>query len=76
MGDPLVPLPQAIRLARHTVRIIRQNILVFAFGFNGVAIVLAGSRVLGPVAAALFHQVGSLLVLLNAMRLLGFQRWG
>ena len=32
MGDPLVPLPQAIRLARQTVRIIRQNILVFAFG--------------------------------------------
>ena len=76
MGDPLVPLPQAIRLARQTVRIIRQNILVFAFGLNGVAIVLAGLRVLGPVAAAIFHQVGSLLVLLNAMRLLGFQRWG
>jgi len=76
MGDPLIPLPQAIRLARQTVRIIRQNILVFAFGVNGVAIVLAGVRVLGPVAAAIFHQVGSLLVLLNAMRLLGFQRWG
>ena len=75
MGDPLVPLPQAIRLARQTVRIIRQNILVFAFGLNGVAIVLAGLRILGPVAAAIFHQIGSLLVLLNAMRLLGFERW-
>ncbi len=29
---------------------------------------------LGPVAAAIFHQIGSLLVLLNAMRLLGFER--
>ena len=76
MGDPLVPLPQAIRLARQTVRIIRQNILVFAFGLNGVAIVLAGLRVLGPVAAAIFHQVGSLLVLLNAMRLLGYRALG
>ena len=28
-----------------------------------------------PVAAALFHQVGSVLVLLNAMRLLWFERW-
>ena len=26
-------------------------------------------------AAAVFHQVGSLLVLLNSLRLLGFQRW-
>lgn len=76
MGDPLAPLPQAIRLARQTVKIIRQNILVFAFGLNGVAILLAGLRVLGPVAAAIFHQIGSLLVLLNAMRLLGFERWG
>lgn len=28
-----------------------------------------------PVAAALFHQLGSLLVLLNSMRLLWFERW-
>ena len=47
----------------------------FAFGLNGLAVLLAGLRVLGPVAAAIFHQVGSLLVLLNAMRLLGFERW-
>ena len=76
MGDPLLPLPQAVRLARQTVRIIRQNIVLFAFGLNGVAIVLAGLRVLGPLAAAIFHQVGSLLVLLNAMRLLGYKDWG
>ncbi|HEY2154656.1 MAG TPA: heavy metal translocating P-type ATPase, partial [Isosphaeraceae bacterium] len=76
MGDPLEPLPEAVRLARQTVRVIRQNILLFAFGLNGLAVVLAGFRVLGPVAAAITHQVGSLLVLLNAIRLLGFERWG
>jgi Cu+-exporting ATPase len=75
MGAPLDPLPETIRLARQTVRVIRQNILFFAFGLNSLAIVLAGLRVLGPVAAAIFHQVGSLLVLLNAIRLLGFERW-
>ncbi len=37
----------------------------------GIAVILAGLRVLGPVAAAIFHQIGSLLVILNAMRLLG-----
>src|SRR6202012_2356759 len=76
MGAPLAPLPGAIRLARQAVRIIRQNILFFAFGLNALAVILAGLRVLGPVAAAIVHQVGSLLVLLNAIRLLGFERWG
>ncbi len=75
MGDPLASLPETIRLARHTVRVIRQNILLFAFGLNSVAIVLAGVRLLGPVAAAVLHQVGSLLVLLSAIRILGFGRW-
>ena len=75
MGEPLEPLPEAIRVARQTVKVIRQNILFFAFGLNGVAVVLAGLRVLGPVPAAILHQIGSLLVLLNAIRLLGFERW-
>src|SRR5262249_29647506 len=76
MGDPLEPLPEVVRLARQTVRVIRQNIVAFAFGLNGVAVALAGLRVLGPVAAAFLHEVGSLLVLLNAIRLLGLERWG
>jgi Cu+-exporting ATPase len=75
LGDPLAALPQMFRLARHTTRVIRQNILIFAFGFNGLAILLAGVRVMGPVAAAIVHQVGSLLVLLSAIRILGFERW-
>ena len=75
LGDPLPALPETIRLARQTVRIIRQNILFFAFGFNAIAVALAGLRVMGPVAAAIVHQIGSLLVLLNAIRLLGFERW-
>jgi Cu+-exporting ATPase len=75
MGDPLAPLPEAIAMSRRAVRTIRQNILLFAFGLNAVAVVLAGLRVLGPVAAAVLHQVGSLLVILNAVRLLGADGW-
>ena len=37
MGDPLRPLPLLLRLSRETVRIIRQNILIFAFGSTGSA---------------------------------------
>ena len=75
LGDPLAALPETIRLTRQTVRVIRQNIVLFAFGFNAVAVLLAGLRVLGPVAAAIVHQAGSLLVLLSAIRILGFERW-
>src|SRR5262249_10566766 len=34
MGEPLKPLPLLVKLSRETVRIIRQNIIVFAFGVN------------------------------------------
>jgi Cu+-exporting ATPase len=84
MGDPLGPLPLLVRLSRETVRIIRQNILIFAFGVNGLGILLtawlwpllapASWYEQGPVAAVIYHQIGSLLVLLNAMRLLWFDR--
>lgn len=84
MGEPLAPLADLLRLSRETVRVIRQNIIVFAFfvNFAGVAltawIMPAWSETWmrrSPVAAALFHQCGSLLVLVNSMRLLWFERW-
>ncbi len=75
MGDPLRPLPGLVRLSRATVRVIHQNIVVFAFFVNGIAIVLAATKQLGPVGAAIYHQIGSFLVLVNAMRLLWFERW-
>src|SRR5258708_29453884 len=81
MGDPLRPLPLLVRLSRETVRIIRQNIFVFAFGVNGLGIVLTawlwpllatspGWYEQSPLAAVIYHQLGSLPVLLNALRLL------
>lgn len=75
LGDPLRNLPDLIHLSRATVSIIRQNIVIFAFGLNAVAIGSAMLGWLGPVPAAILHQVGSLLVLLNAMRLLVFGDW-
>jgi Cu+-exporting ATPase len=66
------------------VRIIQQNIVIFAFGVNAVGIVvtawlwplLAPPKWYeqSPVAAVVYHQLGSLAVLLNAMRLLWFER--
>lgn len=75
LGDPLIKLPELVELSRGAVRIIKQNIIGFAFGLNAVAVLLASLGVLSPVAAAILHQIGSLLVLLNAMRLLVFGDW-
>ncbi|MFO0796298.1 MAG: cation-translocating P-type ATPase family protein [Gemmataceae bacterium] len=85
MGEPLRPLPLLVRLSRETVKIIRQNILGFGFGVNLVGIVLTGWLwpllatgpgwyEKAPLIGVLYHQLGSLLVLLNSMRLLAFDR--
>lgn len=83
-GKPLQSLPFLIRLSRQMVAIIRQNILYFAFGVNFLGILLtawlwpillpASWFEQGPVAAVIYHQLGSLAVLLNSMRLLWFER--
>ena len=72
LGEPLRVLPDLVKLSRTTVAVIRQNIIGFAFGLNAVAMASAALGWLGPVAAAILHQAGSFLVLLNAMRLLAF----
>ena len=85
MGDPLRCLPLLLRLSRETVRVIRQNIIFFAFGVNGVGILLTAWlwpllapslewAEQAPLAAVVYHQLGSLAVLLNSMRLLWFER--
>jgi Cu+-exporting ATPase len=85
MGNPLRPLPLLLGVSREMVRVIRQNIIIFAFGVNGLGIVLTAWlwpitfnstewSEQGPLAAAIYHQLGSLAVLLNSMRLLWFRR--
>ncbi len=76
LGEPLQVLPGLVSLSRATVAIIRQNIIGFAFGLNALAMGSAMLGILGPVPAAILHQAGSLLVLLNSMRLLAFGDWG
>ena len=75
LGEPLANLPGLVKLSRATVAIIRQNILIFAFGLNAVAMASASLGILGPIPAAILHQLGSFLVLLNSMRLLWFGDW-
>lgn len=75
MGDPLRPLPGLLRLSRQLVLVIRQSIFVFAFGMNAAGMVLGSLGWINPAVAAVFHEISSLAVMLNAMRLLWFERW-
>ncbi len=75
MGDPLRPLPGLLMLSRQMVRTIKQGIYLFAFGLNGIGMLLGAVAVLKPAAAAVFHEIASLAVMVNAMRLLWFGRW-
>ncbi len=75
LGDPLRPLPGLLKLSRALVQNIWQSIILFAFGLNGLGVLACSFGWLSPVGAALFHEVASLAVMANAMRLLWFDGW-
>lgn len=64
----LLRIPAAVRLARRTRAIVRQN-LAWALGYNIVAIPLAAAGLVTPWVAALGMALSSLIVTLNALRL-------
>jgi len=66
----LEKLPEAVLFSRRVLRTIRQNIVLFALGVNTLGVATAAAGWFGPVAAALLHQVGSLFVVANSLRLL------
>ncbi|MCX7886626.1 MAG: HAD-IC family P-type ATPase, partial [Verrucomicrobiae bacterium] len=73
MADDLEKVAFAVGLSRQAVRIIRQG-LVFALVYNVAMISAAAGGHLHMVGGALAHQASSLVVILNAMRLLRY-RW-
>jgi Cu2+-exporting ATPase len=72
LGEELGGLVAAVGTSRRMLRIIRQN-LAWAVLYNLTAVPLAASGVLEPWMAALGMSTSSLLVVLNAMRILRFR---
>lgn len=68
IGDDIIGVPRALKLAAKTLRIIKEN-LGWAFGYNIIAIPLAVAGALNPMIAAAFMGASSVLVVTNSLRL-------
>ena len=74
LNRSLEKLPRLFVVSRRTVAIIWQNIIIFAGIVNVVAVLAASRGLLGPIGAAVVHQIASLLVMVNSVRLLKVER--
>jgi Cd2+/Zn2+-exporting ATPase len=72
MGDDLSKLPFAVGLGRATRAIIKQN-LAIALGVIGLLVVASITGWVGIGVAVIFHEGSTIVVALNALRLLGFK---
>ncbi len=71
MRDDLAVVPEAISLARATLRVIRRN-LVWAFGYNIAAIPLAAAGLLNPLIAGAAMAASSVFVVASSVQLRRF----
>jgi heavy metal translocating P-type ATPase len=72
MADDLSKIAYAVGLSRQTLRIIKQG-LIFALVYNVIMISGAATGHLNMIGGAIAHQVSSVVVILNAMRLLRYK---
>jgi Cu2+-exporting ATPase len=68
LQDRLERLPEIVRIARRSRRIIRQN-LAWALAYNALAVPLAAMGLVTPWLASLGMSLSSVLVVFNAQRL-------
>lgn len=73
IGDSLMPVALAVRVARATMRIVRQN-FGFSIAYNALAVPLALTGQVTPLVAAIAMSVSSLVVIANSLRLAGAAR--
>ena len=70
--NSLLRLPGAFKLSRITVRVIKQN-LAWAFLYNIVAIPLAASGFITPLAGALLMSFSDIVIVANSLRIKSYK---
>ena len=73
VDDQVQELPHLLALSRRMMTAIKCN-LSFSLGLNFLAIILAITGILGPVAGALVHNAGSVVVILHSALLLKWRK--
>lgn len=73
MKDDIKELPQIMQLGHYTMKIARQDFIIWAVT-NGIGLVLAFSRTIGPEGAAAYNFVTDFFPLLNSIRLFNLHR--
>jgi Cu2+-exporting ATPase len=68
IGEALMPVALAVRVARKTMRIVREN-FAFSIAYNLLAVPLALTGLVTPLIAAIAMSVSSLVVVANSLRL-------
>ena len=67
-------LPKLFGVSKRAVTTVWQNIILFAGVVNVVSVYIAGIGWMGPALAAGVHQISSIFVMLNSVRLLRIER--
>lgn len=75
VDDDVSKLGGVIRLSRRTLLTIKSGI-AFSLILNSVAMVMAVFGLMGPIAGALVHNIGSVIVIIMAALLLRYDCWG
>ena len=72
VNDNISDLPHLFRISKKTLLTINLNI-AFSLALNIIAMILAVFGVLGPIAGALIHNIGSLIVIVFSLTLVNYK---
>jgi Zn2+/Cd2+-exporting ATPase len=71
LSDDLSNLPHLIVLSRKAIKTIKYN-LIFSLGVLIIAIILTIPGILTPITGALLHELSSIPVIINSVRLIAY----
>jgi len=71
LSDDLSKLPHLVMVSRKAITTIKHN-LIFSIGILAMAVILTVPGILTPVTGAMLHELSSIPVIINSMRLIGY----